>query len=90
MKIKKVQFCKQREKLLIFSAHMAYCGSAEDGAIPERHAGHIKPIGAGIFGRFSGVIEIGPVMDPHTRLDQAFQHDFGFCGDLKVHRLAPD
>ena len=76
MKIKKVQFGQQREKLLIFSAHMAYCGSAEDGTVSERHAGHVKKIGAGIFGRFSGVIEIRSVMDPRSRPDEAFQHDF--------------
>ena len=76
MKIKKVQFCKQREKLLIFSARMAYCCSAEDGTVSERHAGHVIQIGDGVFGWFSSVIEIRSIMDPHVRLDQAFQNNF--------------
>ena len=75
MKIKKVQLCQQREKLLVFSAHMADRGSAEDGAVSERHAFHIKHIRAGIFGRLSGVVEVGPVKNPHSGLDQAFKHD---------------
>ena len=90
VKVDEVEFCEECEELMIFGARRSDRCATKNGIVPKHKPGSFEQKGLGIRVRFSRVIEVRPVLDADTGLNQSLDYDFRLRGNLEIYRLAWD
>ena len=88
MKIDQVKLCEKGEELVIFRPSHANRRAAEDRIVAKHQPRGLKQKGLAIGVGVSGVIEVGPVLDPDSGSNYTFDHDLRVRWDFEIDGFA--
>ena len=84
MKIHQLELRQEREQLMVFRAGLANRAAAEDWMSAMHHQRRFKEKCIRIGIRSSVVIEVGPILDANSGMDEPFDDDLGRRGNLEI------
>src|SRR5271166_638549 len=88
VKINQTQFRQKSEELMIFGAGHADCCTPKNRIAAKHETRRLEQKGIRIGVGVAGVIEVRPILNADTGLNQSLDHDLGVCRNLQVDSLA--